>query len=115
MHRFMLSTTMSKQCTTKVSHSWCFGELDSMPTARHIHAMANLQVKNIPHALHQRLRRYAREHKCTLSEVVLNALERELVRREWHERLAQRPTTDLGASAASLLAQERQQREQEPR
>jgi hypothetical protein len=59
------------------------------------------------------LRRYAHEHKCTLSDVVLIALERELARREWHERLAQRPTTDLGASAASLLEQDRQQREQD--
>jgi plasmid stability protein len=75
--------------------------------------MANLQVKNIPDTLHQRLRRYAREHKCTLSDVVLSALERELTRREWHERLAQRPTTNLGVSAASLLEQERQQREQD--
>jgi len=75
--------------------------------------MANLQVKNVPDTLHQRLRRYAQEHKCTLSDIVLIALERELARREWHERLAQRPTTNLGVSAASLLAQERQQREQD--
>jgi plasmid stability protein len=87
--------------------------LDSMPIACHIHAMANLQVKNVPDILHQRLRRYAQEHKCTLSDVVLSALERELARREWHERFAQRPTTDLGISAASLLEQERQQRERE--
>ena len=58
-------------------------------------------------------RRYAQDHKCTLSDVVLSALERELARREWHERLAQRPTTDLGASAASLLEQDRQQRERD--
>jgi hypothetical protein len=84
-----------------------------MPKACHIHAMANLQVKNIPDTLHKRLRHYAQKHRCTLSEVVLIALERELARREWHERLAQRPITDLGASAASLLEQERQQRERE--
>jgi hypothetical protein len=84
-----------------------------MPTACQIHAMANLQVKNVPDTLHQRLRRYAQEHKCTLSDVVLIALERELAGREWHERLAHRPTTDLGVSAALLLAQERQQREQD--
>ena len=81
-----------------------------MLEACYIHAMANLQVKNIPDTLHQRLRRYAREHKCTLGDVVLAAIERELVRREWHERLATRPTTDLGESAATLLEQERQQR-----
>ncbi len=75
--------------------------------------MANLQVKNVPDTLHQRLRRCAQEHKCTLSDVVLIALERELARREWNERLAQRPTTDLGDSAASLLEQERQQHERD--
>ena len=87
--------------------------LDSKPIACHGHATANLQVKNVPDTLHERLRCYAQEHKCTLSDVVLIALERELARREWHERLAQRPTTDLGVSSASLLAQERQQREQD--
>ena len=84
-----------------------------MPSACHTHAMANLQVKNIPDTLHQRLRRYARAHKCTLSDVVLAAIERELARREWHEHLARRPTTDLGISAAALLDQERQHRESE--
>lgn len=87
--------------------------LDSMPMAGHIYAIANFQVRNVPDTLHQRLRRYAQEHKCTLSDVVLIALERALARCEWHERLAQRPTTDLGVSTASLLAQERQQREQD--
>jgi hypothetical protein len=71
--------------------------------------MANLQVKKIPDTLHQRLRRYARVNRCTISEVVLIAVERELARREWQERLAQRPTTDLGGSAASMLDQEREQ------
>ena len=80
--------------------------LDSRPKAWRIHAMATLQVKNVPETFHQRLRRYAQEHKCTLGDVVLIALERELARCEWHERLAQRPTTDLRVSAASLLAQE---------
>ena len=45
-------------------------------------------------------------------DVVLIALEGELARHEWHERLAQRPMTALGVSAASLLEQDRQQREQ---
>jgi hypothetical protein len=84
-----------------------------MPKAGNIHAMATLQVKNVPDAIHQRLRRYAQEHKCTLGEIVLIALERELARCEWHERLVQRPTTDLGVSAASLLEQERQQGERD--
>lgn len=75
--------------------------------------MANLQVKNIPDSLHQRLRRYVRKHDRTLSDFVLEAIKRELARSEWQERLSKRPTTDLGISAATLLEQERQQRDGE--
>ena len=73
--------------------------------------MANLQVKNIPKALHDRLRHHAKVSRCTLSDLVLMAIERELARREWHDRLAGRPKTDLGGLAAALLDEERQRRE----
>jgi plasmid stability protein len=76
-------------------------------------AMANLQVKNLPEPLHTRLRRYARQHHRTLSDVALAALEREMNRCEWYERLAHRPPTDLGVSAASLLEEERGQRQRD--
>ena len=75
--------------------------------------MANLQVKNLPETLHQRLRHYAQQHNRTISDITLAAIEREMARYEWHERLSRRPATDLGVSAASLLEQERQQREEE--
>ena len=75
--------------------------------------MANLQVRNMPDALHERLRRHAREHDRTMSAVVLAAVERELARWEWQERMAQRPTTDLGAETATLLEEERSPRERE--
>ena len=75
--------------------------------------MANLQVKNIPDELHERLRRHARERNCTISAAVLTAVERELARWEWRERLSQRPRTDLGVSAADLLHEVRTQRERE--
>jgi plasmid stability protein len=75
--------------------------------------MANLQVKNIPDSLHQRLRRYVRKHGLTLSDFVLEAIKRELSRSEWLERLSKRSMTDLGISAAALLEQERQQRDGE--
>ena len=73
--------------------------------------MANIQVKNIPEKLHNRLRRYAREQECTLGEIVLDAIEREVARREWHKRFSGRPTTQLGSSAADLLERERRQRD----
>tara|TARA_Y100000588_G_scaffold296198_1_gene316600 strand:+ start:310 stop:540 length:231 start_codon:yes stop_codon:yes gene_type:complete len=75
--------------------------------------MSNIQVKNVPEGLHQRLRQYVQEHRRTISDFTLEALERELARNEWRERLAKRSQTDLGVSAASLLEQERQQRDQQ--
>lgn len=71
--------------------------------------MANLQIKNLPDDLHQLLRDYAQEEHRTISDIALEALEREVARREWRKKHAQRPATDLGISAASLLEQERQQ------
>ena len=35
--------------------------------------MANIQVKNIPAGLHNKLRRYAREQEITIGEIVLEA------------------------------------------
>ncbi len=76
-------------------------------------AMANLQVKNLPDSLFQRLEHYARKHHRAVSDIAIEALEREMARYEWHDRLSQRTTTDLGDTAASLLEQERWQREHE--
>lgn len=75
--------------------------------------MAHLQVKNLPDALHRRLRSYAQKHHRTISDIALEAIEREMARSEWHEKHSQRPATDLGDSAASLLEQERQQRDRD--
>lgn len=75
--------------------------------------MNYLQVKNMPEGLYKRLRNYAQSRGCTLREATLRALEHELSRSEWHERMAGRPATNLGTYAASLLEQEREQRAQE--
>lgn len=75
--------------------------------------MGNLQVKNIPDDLHERLRCHARENHCSISAIVLAAVERELARRDWRKRLAQRPKTNLGVDASSLLMEERSIRDQE--
>ena len=76
--------------------------------------MTNLQIRNIPDVLHERLRRHARKNNRSMSAVVLTAVERELARWEWQEHLAQRPKTDLGVEAAALLAEERSLRSIEP-
>ena len=75
--------------------------------------MGNLQVKNIPEDLHERLRLHARENRCSISAIVLTAVERELARRDWRKRLAQRPKTNLGMEASALLREERAIRDQE--
>ena len=75
--------------------------------------MANIQVKNIPAKLHNQLRRYARKQECTLRDIVLEAIEREVARREWHKRFSTRPATRLGTSAAQLLDEARRQRSNE--
>ena len=69
--------------------------------------MSNIQVKNVPEPLHRRLRRQAKRRGCTMSELILRAVEAELARSEWRSRLANRPATDLGSSAADLLEAER--------
>lgn len=48
-----------------------------------------------------------------MSAAVLDAIERELTRWEWRERLDKRPETNLGIDAATLLAEARSQRDTE--
>ena len=78
-----------------------------------IHDMGNLQVKNIPGVLHERLRLHARENHCSINAIVLTAIERELDRRDWQKHLAQRPKTNLGVEASALLMEKRSIRDQE--
>jgi macrodomain Ter protein organizer (MatP/YcbG family) len=73
--------------------------------------MANIQVKNVPEKLHNQLRRYAREQGCTLGDIILQAIEREVSRREWQKRFSSRSLTQLRSSAAELLKGERRQRD----
>ena len=69
--------------------------------------MSNIQVKDVPEALHRRLRQYAKRHHRTIGDVVLQAVEKELARADFSERLSKRTKTALRQDAASLLAEER--------
>lgn len=84
-----------------------------MTFSRYKHAMSNLQVKNIPESFHRRLKEYARQRGRTLSQITLEALEQELARAEFYERLRTRPQTELDVSAASLLDEERAKRDED--
>ncbi|WP_420617893.1 hypothetical protein [Candidatus Poriferisocius sp.] len=73
--------------------------------------MADLHLTNVPDALHERLRQHTIERNCTMSAAVLDAIERELARREWSKHLATRPTTDFGIEVASLITEVRTSRD----
>ena len=73
--------------------------------------MANLQVKGIPDSLHRNLRRCAEKRRCTISDIVITAVERELARSAFRERLTKRPRTNIGLPAAELLDEERHERD----
>jgi len=69
-----------------------------------------LQVRNIPDALHEELKRRAEARGLTLTRYVQEILEREVARPpadEILERIARRPGVDLGATAAEILREER--------
>ena len=84
-----------------------------MPGWPYCHCMAELRVTNVPDALHERLRDYACEHDCTISEAVLTAVEHELARWEVRRRLAQRPRLKIGIDAAALVREGREARNRE--
>ena len=75
--------------------------------------MANLQVKNVPEALHRKIRAYARRRGRTVRDVVLEAVSRAIDREEFAARLAKREPVDLGAPAARSLAEVRAERDRE--
>ena len=57
--------------------------------------MANIQVKNFPDSLHKRLRKEAKKKNRTMSEIVLEAIERELERRELHMQVSKKLKINL--------------------
>lgn len=75
--------------------------------------MANLQVKNIPTALHKKLHLLARQRGTTVRELVLEAVRREVGREEFRRRLATRTAVDLSRPAARSIEEERTRRETE--
>ena len=75
--------------------------------------MANLQVKNVPQALHRKIRAYAKRRGRTVRDVVLEAVNREMEREEFRSRLARRQPVDLGRPAARSLEEVRAEHERE--
>ncbi len=65
--------------------------------------MGNLQVKNIPDELQNRLLRQARKRNATLDEVVLEALERVMNRVEFHEWVEEKTSVKLSSDPSEYL------------
>jgi plasmid stability protein len=75
--------------------------------------MATLQVKNVPEALHRKIRAAAKRRGRTVRDLVLDAVQREIDREDFRARLAKRAPVDLGAPAARTLEEIRAEREAE--
>ena len=75
--------------------------------------MANLQVKNVPSALHRKLQEQAKRQGRTIRDLVLDAVRREVEREDFRARLGSRRSVDLGRPAATALAEARDERDQD--
>jgi plasmid stability protein len=76
--------------------------------------MPALQVRDLPPDIHRRLRERARDERMSISDYVLELLERDLAlptRREWAERLAARQAVETDAAAAVREGREERDRE----
>ena len=88
-----------------------------MPTASsgcYSHDMANLQIKDVPDAVHDELRRRARQAGSSMRDYVLDLVvtdQQGPTRAEWLARLRARPRIDLGGAASELVAADRKQRD----
>lgn len=77
-------------------------------------AMPALQVRDLPDDLHRRLRERARDERLSISEYVLDLLERDLAlpsRREWLSTVASREP--VAVDAASAVNAGREERDSE--
>ena len=87
--------------------------LDGMLSACYQHSMSNLQVKDVPDALHDELRRRAERSGRTIREYVLELIRRDLAtpsREEWLATVRALSPLDLGGSASALVTAARTER-----
>lgn len=69
--------------------------------------MPHLQIKNITEELHSQLKRLAKKSHCTLNELAVKILEREVSHQLWKEQWRKLNVNDLGLSASALIHEER--------
>lgn len=74
-----------------------------MPRACYAKGMSFIQIKNVPEALHEAVRRRATAEGITISQYVLDLVQRDLALpspRDWHTHLATRPAVDVDVVSA---------------
>ena len=72
-----------------------------------------IQIRNVPEALHRRLKARAALEGVSMSRFVLREIERALERpsrREWIEAIRSQPEVELDTSPADILRDERNRR-----
>ncbi|MEM6559900.1 MAG: hypothetical protein AAF605_08965 [Myxococcota bacterium] len=72
--------------------------------------MKNLQAKNVSDSLHKKATALASRRGVTLSQVIVEALEHEIARDAFNQRLAKRKQVALRTSPRAALEEEREAR-----
>ena len=73
--------------------------------------MATIQVTNIPDDLHERLCEHAKKRNTTVDDLVVDAIERQIDRIEFHEKITAMKPRTFKISPSELIARERAQRD----
>ena len=71
--------------------------------------MVNLQVKDVPDELYQRIRWLATRRDSSIDSVILEAIEQAVRREEWWERWESRPTFDGELDSVRLIREAREE------
>jgi hypothetical protein len=82
-----------------------------MPTACYGEAVGNLQIKNVPSEIHEKLRARAAEAGMTQRDYVLQLIRRDLARltnQEWFDSLKKYPAV-RGLDSAALVREAREE------
>jgi plasmid stability protein len=83
-----------------------------MHIACYLHAMANLQIRDLPEDLHDELRRRAEKSSTSVRGYVIELIRRDQAHaspQDWLEEIGSRGRIDLGEPAADLIRAAREE------
>ncbi len=73
--------------------------------------MASIEITNIPDDLHERLCQQAEKRNTTVDDLIMDAIERQVDRIEFHDRIRAMKQREFKVSPSELIAKERAQRD----